>query len=87
MAKNATHTVGLDIGTSRVTCIIGEPGDGGHVDIVGIGEAEARGLRKGVVVRPGGRGRVHHSRRRGGRAHERRSKPRRSPSTSPARTS
>lgn len=52
MAKNSTHTVGLDIGTSRVTCIIGEPGDGGLVDIVGIGEAEARGLRKGVVVDP-----------------------------------
>ncbi|HEV2705281.1 MAG TPA: cell division protein FtsA [Pyrinomonadaceae bacterium] len=52
MAKRATHTVGLDIGTSRVTCIIGEPGDGGLVDIVGIGEAEARGLRKGVIVNP-----------------------------------
>ena len=24
MAKRATHTVGLDIGTSRVSCIIGE---------------------------------------------------------------
>ncbi len=52
MAKRATHTVGLDIGTSRVTCIIGEPGEGGFADIVGIGEAEARGLRKGVVVNP-----------------------------------
>src|ERR671929_1097989 len=52
MAKNLTHTVGLDVGTSRVTCIIGEPGDGGLVDIVGIGESEARGLRKGVVVDP-----------------------------------
>src|SRR5918997_677630 len=52
MAKQVSHTVGLDIGTSRVTCIIGEPGDGGLVDVVGIGEAEARGLRKGVVVDP-----------------------------------
>ncbi len=52
MAKRATHTVGLDIGTSRVTCIIGDAGDGGMVDIVGIGEAEARGLRKGVIVNP-----------------------------------
>src|SRR5919112_333863 len=51
MAKNLTHTVGLDVGTSRVTCIIGEPGDG-LVEIVGIGESEARGLRKGVVVDP-----------------------------------
>jgi cell division protein FtsA len=52
MAKNATHTVGLDVGTSRVTCIIGEPGEGGNVEVVGIGESEAKGLRKGVVVDP-----------------------------------
>ncbi|MGB8508963.1 MAG: cell division protein FtsA [Pyrinomonadaceae bacterium] len=52
MPKHVSHTVGLDIGTSRVTCIIGEPGDGGLIDIVGIGESEARGLRKGVVVDP-----------------------------------
>src|SRR4051794_14489470 len=52
MAKNATHTVGLDVGTSRVTCIIGEPGEGGLVEVVGIGESESKGLRKGVVVDP-----------------------------------
>jgi cell division protein FtsA len=52
MSRIVSHTAGLDIGTSRVTCIIGEPGDGGHVNIIGIGEAEARGLRKGVVVDP-----------------------------------
>src|SRR5919205_3848105 len=52
MAKRASHTVGLDIGTSKVTCIVGEQGDGGLIDIVGIGEAEARGLRKGVIVNP-----------------------------------
>ena len=52
MAKIATHTVGLDVGTSRITCIIGEPGEGGHVEVVGIGESESKGLRKGVVVDP-----------------------------------
>src|SRR4051812_15872843 len=52
MAKRASHAVGLDIGTSKVTCIVGEAGDGGLIDIVGIGEAEARGLRKGVIVNP-----------------------------------
>ena len=52
MSRNVSHIAGLDIGTSRVTCIIGEPGDGGLVSIIGIGEAEARGLRKGVVVDP-----------------------------------
>src|ERR671939_1778351 len=52
MAKREAYTVGLNIGTSRVTCIIGEPGEGGALDIVGIGESEARGLRKGVIVNP-----------------------------------
>ncbi len=52
MAKRTQNTIGLDIGTSRVTCIACEPGDGGRLDILGIGEAEARGLRKGVIVNP-----------------------------------
>jgi cell division protein FtsA len=51
MAKR-NHIIGLDIGTSQVTCIIGEPGDGGVLQVIGIGEAEARGLRKGVIVNP-----------------------------------
>ena len=52
MAKRAQHTIGLDIGTSKVTCIAGEPGEGGLIEVVGIGEAEARGFRKGVIVNP-----------------------------------
>src|SRR5258708_38184343 len=52
MAKRTQHTVGLDIGTSRVTCIACEPNENGLLEIVGIGEAEARGLRKGVIVNP-----------------------------------
>ncbi len=47
MAKRTQHTIGLDIGTSRVTCIAGEPGEGGLLEVVGIGEAEARGLAQG----------------------------------------
>jgi cell division protein FtsA len=52
MAKRASHTIGLDIGTSKVTCIIVEPGEGGMLEIVGIGESDSRGLRKGVIVNP-----------------------------------
>src|SRR6185295_14309055 len=46
------YTLGLDIGTSRVTCIACEPAEGGLLNILGIGEAESRGLRKGVIVNP-----------------------------------
>lgn len=42
--------VGLDIGTSKVVCIVGEITLEGEVDIVGIGSHPARGLKKGVVV-------------------------------------
>ncbi len=41
--------VGLDIGTTKVCCIVGERTEGG-VDIIGIGTAPSQGLRKGVVV-------------------------------------
>jgi len=44
------QAVGLDIGTSRVRCVIGEPADDGRMNIVGIGEAESKGLRRGVVT-------------------------------------
>jgi cell division protein FtsA len=52
MAKRSAHTVGLDIGTSRVTCVIAASGEEGVLSIVGTGETDARGLRKGVIVNP-----------------------------------
>ena len=52
MAKRTTHTIGLDIGTSKVTCIVGGPGEDGVLEVLGVGEAESRGLRKGVIVNP-----------------------------------
>ena len=48
--SNEIQAVGLDIGTSRVRCVIGEPGPGGKMNVVGIGEAESKGLRRGVVT-------------------------------------
>ncbi|MDP2599909.1 MAG: cell division protein FtsA [Deltaproteobacteria bacterium] len=48
MGKN-NWIVGLDIGTTKVCAIVGEPTEVG-LDIVGIGTHPSRGLRKGVVV-------------------------------------
>jgi cell division protein FtsA len=42
--------VGLDIGTTKIACIAGEVTEDGGVDIIGIGTAPSRGLRRGVVV-------------------------------------
>ena len=42
--------VGLDIGTSKVSAIVGELGADGELEVVGIGTHPSRGLKKGVVV-------------------------------------
>jgi cell division protein FtsA len=42
--------VGLDIGTSKVAAIVGEITEDGQIEIIGIGSARSRGLKKGVVV-------------------------------------
>ena len=44
------HAVGLDVGTSKVRCVIGEPADDGKMNIIGAGEADCRGLRRGIVT-------------------------------------
>src|SRR6266853_5725074 len=49
MAKRAPLIVGLDIGTYKISAVVAEIGESG-VEIVGIGTAPSRGLRKGVVV-------------------------------------
>lgn len=42
--------VGLDIGTSKVVAIVGEPRPDGTLQIIGVGSHPSRGLKKGVVV-------------------------------------
>jgi len=44
------QAVGLDIGTSKVKCIIGEAAENGAMSIVGFGQTESRGLRGGIVT-------------------------------------
>jgi len=50
MARRERYLVGLDVGTSKVTAIVGEVTDAGGLDIIGLGLADARGIRRGVVV-------------------------------------
>jgi cell division protein FtsA len=50
LARRERYLVGLDVGTSRVTAVVGESMDDGTLDIVGIGGAESRGIKRGVVV-------------------------------------
>jgi cell division protein FtsA len=50
MAQVTRTFVGLDIGTTKISCIIAEMKDAGELNIVGIGNAPSEGLRRGVVV-------------------------------------
>lgn len=50
MAKKGELIVGLDIGTTKVVAVVGEVHPGGALEIVGIGQAPSRGLRRGVVI-------------------------------------
>lgn len=42
--------VGLDIGTSKVVALVGEIGEDGGVEVIGLGSHPSRGLKRGVVV-------------------------------------
>ncbi len=42
--------VALDIGTSKVVCMVAEIGTDGDIEVVGVGSHPSRGLKRGVVV-------------------------------------
>ncbi len=50
VARKERYLVGLDVGTSKISAIVGEMTDDGRLDIIGIGLADSRGIRRGVVV-------------------------------------
>ena len=41
--------VGLDIGTTKIACFIGERSENGKVKIIGFGKTESKGVERGVV--------------------------------------
>jgi cell division protein FtsA len=50
VTRRERYLVGLDVGTSNVCAVVAESLDEGGLDIVGIGMAESRGIKRGVVV-------------------------------------
>lgn len=50
MKRKERLLAGLDIGTSKVSAIVGEMRDGSDFEIIGLGVAESRGFRCGSVV-------------------------------------
>ncbi len=49
-SKNSNMIVGLDIGTSKVVCIVGKYDDEKKLEIIALGAYPSSGLKKGVVV-------------------------------------
>jgi cell division protein FtsA len=49
MRQKERYLVGLDVGTSKVSAVVGEIMDDGGLDIIGIGLAESKGIRRGIV--------------------------------------
>jgi cell division protein FtsA len=50
MGQSARTFVGLDIGTTKISCIIADLNGTGEIRVVGVGNAPSEGLRRGVVV-------------------------------------
>ena len=50
MRRKEHYLVSLDVGTSKTAAIVAEATEDGGLDIIGIGVAEAQGIRRGVVV-------------------------------------
>lgn len=47
--ENSKIVVGLDIGTTKICCIVGRKADHGKIEILGMGRADSLGVRRGMV--------------------------------------
>jgi len=48
--KREPLIVGLDIGTTKTCCLVGEVDADGSLNVIGVGTAPSKGLRKGMVI-------------------------------------
>ena len=48
--ENSDIVVGLDIGTTKIACIVGRRDEHGKIEILGIGKSESLGVSRGVVA-------------------------------------
>ena len=48
--KNSNLIVGLDIGTSKVVCIVGKYNESSDLEIVALGSYPSSGLKRGIAV-------------------------------------
>lgn len=49
MSKSKTIVVGLDIGTTKIACLVGTKNDHGKIEIISMGKSESLGVSRGIV--------------------------------------
>jgi cell division protein FtsA len=49
-ARGPEIVVGLDVGTTKICAVVATPRGPAGIDVIGVGQAPSRGLRRGVVV-------------------------------------
>lgn len=49
MLEEQEYIVGLDIGTTKIACIVGRKNEHGKIEVVGMGKAPSTGVSRGVV--------------------------------------
>jgi len=52
MFDSSSIIVGLEIGTSKICAVVGEINAGDSLNIIGLGQARSRGVRKGEIAEP-----------------------------------
>ena len=52
MFDDSNIIVGLEIGTSKICVVVGEFAPDGALNIIGLGQARSRGVRKGEIINP-----------------------------------
>ncbi len=50
MGRKVRYLAGLDVGTTKIAAIVAEAMDDGDLEIIGIGKADSKGIKRGVVV-------------------------------------
>ena len=52
MFDDSNIIAGLEIGTSKICVVVGEQNNDGALNIIGLGQARSRGVRKGEIINP-----------------------------------
>lgn len=50
MGKHSNLAVGLDIGTTKISAVVGELAPEGGLEVIGVGHRPSKGLRRGIIV-------------------------------------